>query len=379
MFSKQFKRMSRMTALILSVFVVLTLIVNVVTPDQSFSASENRSLAQFPKYNIYSLMNGDYTQKINNWFSDQFVGRSFLVKVKYVLQKMAMVKQIEDVYLGKDMLIEDTAVINQENYDKNLAAINAFADAYPEGVLKSFMLVPNAVSVQSDRLPMAAYPASQFETMDAFYNSLTVNLQRIDVRSILSEHASEYLYYKTDHHWTSLGAYYAFQIYAVNAGIEAPGMDHYYRYTVHNDFKGTLANRTGSTGLYDSIEIIVPKDCPDYIVTGFDKKTASIYSEEGLNSNDPYTVFFSGNTGLISIETDVTSTRNLLVIKDSYANAFIQYLIPYYQTITIIDPRYYTGNINDVMASNGINEVLFLYNYNTYVQDTSLANVLSPQ
>ena len=126
--------MSRMTALILSAFVVLTLIINVVTPDQSFSASENRSLAQFPKYNIYSLMNGDYTQKINNWFSDQFVGRSFLVKVKYLLQKMAMVKQIEDVYLGKDMLIEDTAAINQKNFDKNLAAINAFADAYPVAV-----------------------------------------------------------------------------------------------------------------------------------------------------------------------------------------------------------------------------------------------------
>jgi hypothetical protein len=89
-------------------------------------------------------------------------------------------------------------------------------------------------------------------------------------------------------------------------------------------------------------------------------------------------VFFGGNTGLISIETDVSSNRRLLVIKDSYANSFIQYLIPYYETITIIDPRYYTGSINDVMSSGGINEVLFLYNYNTYVQDTSLANVLVP-
>ncbi len=371
--------MSRMTARVLSLFTILILVINVLIPDQNFSETENRSLTQFPKYNVYSLMNGDYTQKINNWFSDQFVGRSLLVKVKYVLQKMAMVKQIEDVYLGHDMLIEDTAPINQENYDRNLESVNAFADSYPEGVMMSFMLVPNAVSVQQDRLPMAASPVSQFEKMDTFYNSLSVNVQRVDVRTVLNEHAQEYLYYKTDHHWTSLAAYYAFQVYAIHVGIEAPGTASYSRYTVHNDFKGTLANRTGSTGIYDSIEIFVPQDCPDYIVTGFDKKTASIYSEEGLNSHDPYTVFFGGNTGMITIETDVTSSRRLLVIKDSYANSFIQYLIPYYETITIIDPRYYTGSISDVMASYGINEVLFLYNYNTYAQDTSLANVLAPQ
>lgn len=377
--SKRVKQVSRLTAWILSLGVIIVLAINVLIPDQSFSSTENRPLAQFPKYNVYSLLNGDYTKKIDKWFSDQFVGRSFLVKVKYIVQKVAMVKQIEDVYLGNDMLIEDTAPINQENYDKNLAAVNAFADTYPEGVIFNFMLVPNAVSIQQDRLPSAAYPVSQFETMDSFYNSLSVNVQRVDVRSILSEHTGEYLYYKTDHHWTSQAAYYAFQVYAINVGIEAPGMDSYSRYTVHNDFKGTLANRTGSVGIYDSIEIIVPNDCPDYIVTGFDKKTASIYSEEGLKSHDPYTVFFGGNTGLISIETDVSSNRRLLVIKDSYANSFIQYLIPYYETITIIDPRYYTGSINDVMSSGGINEVLFLYNYNTYVQDTSLANVLVPQ
>lgn len=374
---KRSKKLALKYSRIMIVFMCLILVVNIAWPDQKTSASENRSLQTFPEWSLEDIKSGRYTTNLSNWFSDQFVGRNAMIHLKYLTQKTTGTKKIDDVFLGHGTLIEDVSPQNEKQLKRNLKAINQFQETTE--LSTSFVLVPNAVSVQSNQLPLAASTENQSQKMDEIYSQMNDSIQKIDVRNTLEQHKEEYLYYHSDHHWTSLGAYYSFQKMASDLSLEEVSKKNYTIYNVTNSFKGTLANKTGSVGIKDDIDIYVPENNPDYIMTDESNGTKSrtIFSSEGLESNDPYTVFLNGNHSLVQLEMNNDSSRHLLLFKDSYANAMISFLIPYYRTITIVDPRYYTEDLTQVMNSNMFTEVMYLYNYNTFVQDTSLADVLN--
>ena len=370
-------RIAKILSPILASIIVIAGIVNLVWPDRSTSSMENRSLQTFPSMNLKSFQNGDAFEELNSWYSDQFLGREKLIQLKYLVSKISGENKIDDVFLGKDALIEDVSSVNTEQKERNLQAINAFCTSHE--VPSYFMIAPNAVSVQDDQLPAFSTTLDQDQQIDDYYEGLDASIQRIDVRSALEEHKDEYLYYKTDHHWTSLGAFYSFQTMASAMGLGDVSKKDYDIYPVSDDFEGTLAGKTGSVFLKDQIDIYVPKKNSEYIVTDLTNVTTSrsIYSRKALNTRDQYTVFLGGNAGRITIEMDNDSSRHLLLIKDSYANAMIQFLIPYFRTIDIIDPRYYFEDVSNLINSQMITDVLFLYNSNTLMQDTSIADCLA--
>ena len=185
------------------------------------------------------------------------------------------------------------------------------------------------------------------------------------------------MFYRTDHHWTSLAAAYAFEQIAPALGLKAPALSHYVRYTVSDTFEGTLSSKSGSHKVTDTVEIFVPKTNVEYFVQRPDTEAVcSMYSREALDGKDHYTVFFGGNYPRVDISTTAETGKNLLVFKDSYANCFIQFLYPYYENITIVDPRYYYDNVETIMNNGGITDVLFLYNLDTFLSDTALADVI---
>lgn len=194
----------------------------------------------------------------------------------------------------------------------------------------------------------------------------------------LEKNQNKYQYYKTDHHWTSLGAYHAAKQFLKSQGMEIAYSD-YERMPVSNSFRGTLESKTGSVFLKDTIDIYVAKNNPDYLVTynNDGNPVPTIYDDEALHRKDQYEVFFGGNDSLVQINLNTDSTRHLLIFKDSYANSMIQFLLPYYRSITIVDPRYYYDDITRLIESDMITDVLFLYNYNSFQTDTSLLDVLN--
>ena len=200
----------------------------------------------------------------------------------------------------------------------------------------------------------------------------------MDVTEALQAHDDEYLYYKTDHHWTSLAAKYAFHALAEPLKIRPVEESAYTSYLVSNSFEGTLSSKSGSHAATDSVEIYIPHTNIDYYVSYADtgEKISSFYRRSALTAKDHYTVFFGGNYSRIDVTTTADTERALLIFKDSYANCMVQFLYPYYDHITIIDPRYYYDNIDLVVKSEGITDVLFLYNADTFLGDTSLADVL---
>jgi len=106
------------------------------------------------------------------------------------------------------------------------------------------------------------------------------------------------------------------------------------------------------------------------------KKTATLYDTSKLKGKDKYALFLGGNYPILDIKTTADSTDRLLIIKDSYANSLIPFLIPYYREIVVVDPRYYYDDIEKVMKKDNITSVLFLYNGNTFVKDNSISGVL---
>ena len=129
----------------------VVLMINILAPDQATSQAENRSLQTFPKFDSEDVLSGQFSQELNNYVSDQFVGRDSLIHIRYLLNKLTGVKKINDVYLGNGTLIQENSAINEEQMNRNINAINNFCINHQ--VRSGFLLVPNAANIQSDNLP----------------------------------------------------------------------------------------------------------------------------------------------------------------------------------------------------------------------------------
>lgn len=367
------KRWLQTQGIITKFFIVCLLVVlvlNVLTPVKKTSEMENRGLAQRPTLSWVTLSDGSFFKNYQTFESDQFVARNGWIHLNYLMQKFSGVRKIQDVYLCHDQLMEEMPQPNQTQLKRNINAINQFASAHKD-VNMQMVLAPNAISVQDDRLPAFATADDQESEMNQIVKALSIS--SVDVNSALKKHKNEYIYYKSDHHWTSLGAYYA--AHAINTNIQ---LNQYQKREVSNSFQGTLASKVGSINIKDEVDIYTPKQKCDYIVTygSSNKQTRSIYNSKAFDHKDTYQVFFGGNEGMINISINNDSDKHLLLIKDSYANSLVQFLLPYYRTITIIDPRYYYDDLDQQMNKDIITDVLFVYNTNTFVQDTSLADCL---
>jgi len=358
--------------------IVLLSIAGLVVEDREFSDSENRKLARWPDFSLSGLLDGSYLQGMGDYIADQFPLRDQWISLNLKLNRLLGQKESSGVYLCEDdYLIQIPSAPNEEQHERNLNAINTFARNHPE--LNMVMTVaPNAVTIHADKLPENAPVRDQMADLYHIADTVT-GVKVVDVTQTLKSHADEYLYYRTDHHWTSLAAYYAFRTIAPELKITAPDMEEYAIYPVSTTFEGTLSSKSGSHSALDTVEIMVPKSGIDYFVTyNSDSNTniCSLYNRAALEQKDHYTVFFGGNYSRVDITTTARTERSLLVFKDSYANCMIQFLYPYFDHITMIDPRYYYDNVEHVITSQGITDVLFLYNADTFLGDTSLADVL---
>lgn len=344
---------------------------NIVIPDSSQSILENRPLAQVPKITLSGVINGKDQKAIEDAISDQFVGRNLLFRVNYTWRKLIGQKQIDDVYLAKDALIQKPANANLDIIQQTLALVSQLEAS--TGVPTSVLVAPSAASIQSYKLPANVNDNSENATLDSIYSQLA---HPADPRGALKERQNDYLYYKTDHHWTSLGAMIGAQHLLQSMGI-AFNPEWFTPLPVVDGFEGTLASKTASYGLSDQIDVYKNNQNTEYSVTWNDgHQSTSIYDRDALNQKDKYEVFLSKNQGLVHISTLANSQENLLILKDSYANSMVQFLIPYFKNIYIVDPRYYYDNLNYVLSSGQITKIALVFSYNNFVSTISLRDIL---
>ena len=378
---RQRKVQEQLVGIIFILILFLFLIINIIVPNKEKSVQENRMLATKPKFRLSSLISGDYDEKFEAYMDDQFVGRDMWRKLKVTVDRICGSRLENGVYIGRNgQLLEQIEVADENHLAANIKAIKSFSESQKKIPVR-MMLVPDAANVLNHSLPALAKPEDQTQMFSMVRKDLGDSVEWIDVSTELNKHKTEKIYYKTDHHWTTLGAFYAFQATAPSLGIEGDLSGKYVSYAVSDSFNGMLASKSGvNLGEKEQIDIYVPTEedtdlIIDYVDEG--KRSTSLYDSSKLKEKDQYTVFLGGNSSLLDIRTVSTSTKRLLLVKDSFANSFIPFLTPYYREIVVVDPRYYSGTINDLMDSYRISEVLFLYSGNTFFKDNNISGVFT--
>ena len=368
--------------MIFIVILFLFCVVNLVTGDREFSSGENRTLEQKPRLTVSGIESGRWMKQYESYVSDQFAGRDFWVSFKSSIDLLMGKRKSNGVFKGKDdYLLEDIALPDEEQLNANLEAMKKFREQYKE-ISMYIMLVPNAANVEADKLPGYAVTADQEKQFEHIQNTLGSAFNWVNVDDILKKHKSEEIYYRTDHHWTTLGAYYGYQALAEAMKLDTTKAPEMKAYAVTNSFNGTLSSTSGyETGYKEPIYIYAPEDRENAVQVVLNnvnekKKIATLYDTSKLKEKDKYALFLGGNYPLLEIKTTADTTDRLLLVKDSYANSLIPFLTSYYREIIVIDPRYYYDDISEVMKENDITSVVFLYNGNTFVKDNSISGVL---
>lgn len=363
-----------------SVFLVGIASFNILSNDKRFSEFENRMLAQKPKFSIDRLMSGRYTDKFEKYKVDQFMGRDFFMRVKSSTELLIGKRENNGVYYGKDgYLIEVFNPVEDKYIEKNLQAINNFSNKFKD--INSYIsIIPTAISVLEDKLPTNLENNTQLEYIQNTKKNLGDNIKYIDTYDALSKNSDNYIFYKTDHHWTSEGAYISFNKIKYEMNLKGNNIK-YNKLEISDNFSGTLVSKSGfRNDEKDSIYAYLPENnTTKVIVSNIEQqeKSPSLYNTEKLNKKDKYEVFLGGNYPILEINSNAQTDKELLLIKDSYANSIIPFLVDYYSKIIVVDPRYYYDDIEELVNNNNINDILYLYNANTFYSDKSLSVVLN--
>ena len=363
--------------LLFFLLLIIVLVSSIILPDTGFSEKENRVLASRPALKLDQLVSGGYEKQFETYENDQFPLRDMWITLKATTDRLMGKVEENGVYLGKNgYLMEAFNAPSQTQYDATVNAMTSFAQKHPD--LKQYALIaPNSVNILKSNLPAFAPADDQNPWIDKLKDSLTsAGVTFIDIRDTFTDHKTEDLYYHTDHHWTTLGAYYAYLQAAAVMGIDTSS-DSYDKAPVSQTFKGTLSAKSGfRSSETDELDVFLPNgdNTLSSVVNYVDeqKKSASFYDTSKLNTRDKYALFFGGNHAQIKISTPTESNNTLLVLKDSYANSFVPFLAQHYRKIIMIDPRYYYGDLEQLLQVENVQEVLYLYNANTFFADTSL-------
>ena len=372
-----------LTGCLFGIFILAVLIINFIVPDRGFSQKENRVLSSRPAISVSQLTSGKFADGYETYVNDQFFLRDWWITLRATAQRILGNTEGNGVFLGKDgYLMEDFTAPSQERLNRTVTAMTDFAERHSD-IPQYALIAPNAVNILSDRLPALAAATDQNPYLDATATALEkAGVTFVDVRDTLTQHKDDGIYYHTDHHWTTQGAYFAYLQLAKVLGIDSSSIS-YDKLPVSMSFQGTLSAKSGfRASEKEEMDVFLPRDdTPSSVINYPDeqKKTASFYETSQLETRDKYAMFFNGNHGKVVITTPTEENRTLLVIKDSYANSLVPFLAPYYRKIVMVDPRYFYDDLEELMEVEEIQEVLYLYNANTFYADTSLELALAPQ
>ena len=351
--------------------------VTFVWPERTFSENENRVLASAPEFSWENLFEGKFMSDYEKYITDQFFLRDEWIQLKTRTEMLLNKQDINGVYMGKDgYLIErhEDSKIDVEMLEKSKNYLVQFVERYTkrlgDGKVK-VMLVPTASEVLLDKLPPFAEGFDQNGMIDEVYGLLPEGVA-VDVRDILKEHADEYVYYKTDHHWTSLGAFYAYQAYCASKGFHVPALDDATFTEVSKDFLGTIYSKLNLEISKDTMHTVTLPNTPSKIQMTVDmtEKFNGLYNDEYLSQKDKYSYYLDGNHARTEIASNGEGKGTLLIIKDSYSHCFAPLTLGDYQKVYLVDFRYFNMPISQFIMQNRVTDILVLYNAVTFATDT---------
>ena len=420
------RRAEVLTVSLITAFILCFSVWCLVAPKQTFSENENRALASWPAYSFDTLKDGSYMSGIQTYLSDHFPLRDPFMTLKTKYEMLTGREEINDIYLAKDGYYIE-AYKEPKQQQKIITQLQKLQDAISTDAKENVrvMLVPTAISTYNAKLPACAPDRGvlrQVDTMNEIYAALP-NMQKVDAWSVLQAAAAEEagglsqasanagnaqsmartgdtdnehllagtgdsgnavsatagLYYHTDHHWTTHGAYVGYQAYCGAAGIEPIPEADFQQTCVTTDFHGTIFSKLHDSTvpgdaitLYENPANQLTVSYPD---TG--EVTDTLYNRDYLAQKDKYSMFLNNLHPLVEItNARADSDRQLVLIKDSYANSMVPFLVNHYQKIYVFDTRYYRfGPSSFINEHPEVTDVLLLYNMNTIDTDLGVGGI----
>ena len=360
-------------ALIFLAFIGAFFILNLVLPDRQFSEQENRYLQMRPEFSFKSLFSGDYTSKFETYTTDQFTFRDEWITLKAASELALGKQENNDVHLCENgTLIEGFKRPENSVLDSNMSALNTLVGNTDAKVY--FALIPDKSDLYASLLPKNVPNDSEKEVIDYCYGQS--NATNVDMYSALSAHKDEYIFYRTDHHWTSLGAYYGLSALAESMGLPCPALDSYTdRHVVSEKFYGTTWSSSGFSWVDpDTMEIFV--NAPEGLkVTSYPQGSpgeGKLYDFSFLEKKDKYSMFMGGNCPMHVIETGNEDKPSLLILRDSYTDSLIPFLLDDFSEIHVLDLRYYRASLKAYIEQNDFDNVLVCYSVSNFCSDSNI-------
>lgn len=331
-------------------------------PKPAFSENENRYLQNQPEISVSAIAEGHFEKQAEAYLSDHIAGRESWITASSRILSFSGVSDINGTYLCTDGRLVQKITESQfdrDRYRKNLQQIADFHSTCAEKEIPvTLMAVPTAASVYKDRLPAHAVRFDENSAFAEAKNMLPDGF--LDIRTALSKYETRDTFFRTDHHWSGYGAFCAFQDFAIHCGKNNKVCT-FRPKLLTEDFRGTLYSKVllpeSGTDLMEA-----PEENPDapYTVTIGNKKYNTLFFPEYLSEKDKYAVYFGGNHAQVDIESkNSASKESLLILKDSFANSFVPYLLDHFSKITMIDTRYYQGDLSAL--AQRCDRVLLLY------------------
>lgn len=379
---------------------------------------EKRELTHFPKPTWETFTNGEFFSGISTWYADTFPFRESLTSANAKVKKLYGITTEEihgDAVQGDEIPDPDAELtstpipsatptpepdatihdepekagtiyvvdnrgfeiygFSRDGADGYINMINTAATQLKDVATVYDILVPTSIAVNLDEENQKKInSSSQEDTFAYVYGHLDPSIVQVPVLDVLKKHNSEYLYFKTDHHWTADGAYYAYQE-LMNAKGVTPSPLSAYTKTEFDGFVGTFYSYSDmSDTLKNNPDTVVSytPSCNDMTYTdskGEEHKWNVVADATDYSEGSKYYCFIGGDQPYSKIENpNITDGSSCVVIKESYGNAFVPFLVNSYQTVHVVDYRYYTGNLIDLVKENNVQDVIYINNANALIQ-----------
>lgn len=365
------KRAMWVQTLVFLAFIAVFFAALLVLPKRERSERENRMLQTLPEFSFSALFSGSFTMDFEDYITDQFPFRDSWTTLKARCELLAGKDENKGVFLCEDeTLIEAFEAPDYDDLRLSLDAVRYLTENTDAAVY--FALIPSAAEIWRDMLPDGAPNDSQKDFIDYAY--AYTDAQTVDLYSALRAHADEPVFYRTDHHWTTLGAYYGYAELIKAMGIPPLALAAYGPTVVTEDFCGTTWSSSGFSW--------VPPECittyveqGDVTITNYpDGKPVpgTLYDSSFLDKKDKYSYFYGGNTPLLEIETGNVDAPSLLIVRDSYMDSLSPYLFPHFSRISIVDLRYYRTRLSAYIGEKGFDDILVCYSVPNFSTDGNI-------
>lgn len=397
---------------------ILSIIGTIIPLRPKYSNSEKRELAKFPKISLNALTSGDFFDGFNSWYSDSYPGREALVGLNSKIKSYYGVKinsddsvkihgevskgdDIPDKYdpnttvseeptteepyseikaegdsqsLGAVFVVGNRAFeyynFNKSQANRYISSVNALAEKLSGKAKVYDIVVPTSIGITLPDSYMGNINSSdQSKALDYINSGLNDKVVKVPIYKALMSHRSEYIYFNTDHHWTQLGAYYAYCEFAKNAGITPIPLEKYEKVQFEG-FLGSFYNDTGKIPELksnpDTIYAYRPNSSAKMVYTDSKGKSISwpiINDVTSYPETIKYSCFIAGDNPYTEITNpQITDGSSIIVVKESFGNAFVPFLVENYEKIYVIDYRYYKGSISELAAEKNVDTVLCINN-----------------